>query len=214
MESAWVSIAFKRQEPGYYCWLLRNLYDAETASLFFVKRKVPKQYAGGFSYMNRWRDVTSDYSSVIHGISPALEKYLITRGTIETVAGYGVIVDALDANPIIVEPYGTVSHVSNVVRDVSGRAVGIIVTGSEIFEQGEIVTKTVTFNVRTPEKYPVYNAKVMQDGSEMGRTDQNGVLITKVAVGQHTYKGEKTISKELINKTAMEISELKDIQME
>jgi hypothetical protein len=214
MESVWVSLAFKRQEPGYYCWLLRNLYDADSASLFFVKRKVPKQYAGGFSYMNRWRDVTSDYSSVIQGVSPALEKYLITKGTIETVAGYGVIADAPDANPIIVEPYGTVSHVSNVVRDTSGRAVGIIVTGSEIFEQGEIVTKTVTFNVHTPEKYPVYNAKVMQDGTEMGRTDNNGILVAKVAVGQHVYKGEKAISKELLNKSAQEISELTDIQME
>jgi hypothetical protein len=72
----------------------------------------------------------------------------------------------------------------------------------------------VTFNVHTPEKYPVYNAKVMQDGTEMGRTDQNGILVTKVAVGQHTYKGEKAISKELLGKTAREISELTDIQME
>jgi hypothetical protein len=151
---------------------------------------------------------------VIFGISQTVEKHLITKGTLETLAGYGVIVDAPDANPIIVEPYGIVAHVTNVVRDTSGRAIGIIVTGSEIFEQGEIVTKTITFNVHTPEKYPVYNAKVMQDGTEMGRTDRNGVLVTKVAVGLHTYKGEKTISKELPGQTAQEISELKDIQME
>lgn len=214
MDSVWASIAFKRQEPGNYCWLLRNQYDEDTTSLFFVKRKVPKQYAGGFSYMNRWRDDTSDYSSIIYGISPTLEKHLITRGTMESIAGYGITVDAPDANPIIVEGKGTVSHVTNVVRDTSGRAVGIIITGSEIFEQGEIITKTVTFNVHTPENYPVYNAKVMQDGIERGRTDKDGILVAKVEAGLHTYKGEKSISKELLNKTAKQISEFKDIQME
>ena len=214
MESAWVSIAFKRQEPGNYCWLLRNLYDADTASMFFVKRRVPKMYTSGFSYLNGWRDNESDYSSIIYGYPVVAEKHLITKGTMETMAGYGIIADAPDSNPIVVEGKGTVSHVSNVVRNVDGRAVGIIITGSEIFEQGEVITKTVTFNVHTPENYPVYNAKIMQDGIEMGRTDKAGILVIKAEVGKHTYKGAKSISKELLGMSAMEISKFTDIQME
>ena len=214
MDSVWVSLSFKRQEPGKYCWLLRNLYDEDPSSAFFVKRKIPKMYAGGFSYFNRWRDPDSDYSSVIYGVSPILEKYLITKGTLETMAGYGVVVDALAANPVIVEPYGTVAMVTDVVRDTSGRAVGVIVSGSEIFEQGEIITKTLTFNVHTPEKYPVYNAKILEDGTERGRTDKDGILVIKAEVGKHTYKGAKSISKTLPGKSAIEISKFTDIQME
>jgi hypothetical protein len=214
MESVWVSTVFKKQEPGSYCWLLRNLYDADKASLFYVRRKIPKQYAGGYSYFNRWRDLTSDYSSIIYGISEQVERHLISKGTTESLAGYAITVDAPDTNPIIVEGKGTIAHVSDVVRDASGRAVGIIISGSEIFEQGEVATKTLTFNVHTPQGYPVYNARIMQDEGELGRTDKDGKLIAKVELGRHTYTGEKSLSKVIENKTALEISQMKDIKME
>jgi hypothetical protein len=214
LDSVWVGIVFKKQPPGSYCWLLRNLYDSDASSLFFVRRHVPKQYAGGYSYFNIWRDVTSDYSSLIYGLPSVAERHLLSKGSVENMYGYSVTVDAPDTNPIIVEGKGTIAQVSDFVRDASGRAVGVIVSGSEIFEQGEVATKTVTFQAFTPQKYPVYNAKIMQDGAELGRTDINGQLITKVALGSHTYKGEKSLLKTIENRTAAEIAALKDINLE
>lgn len=214
LRPAWVSISFKKQEPGTYCWLLRNMYDEDPASMFFVVRKTPKQYTGGYSYLNRWRDEGSDYSSIIYGISASTERYLISKGTVETLAGVTVTVDAPATNPITVEGKGDIAQVGDVVRDSKGRAVGVIVSGSEVFEQGEIIARQVTFNVHTPQKYPVYNAKVMKDGTELGRTDRQGKLIAMVEVGTHTFKGEKSISKKVENKSASDISKLTEIQME
>jgi len=214
MRPAWVSISFKKQEPGAYCWLFRNMYDEDPSSMFYVVRKTPKQYTGGYSYLNRWRDEGSDYSCIIYGISALAERYLISKGTVETLAGVTITVDAPATNPITVEGKGDIAQVGDVVKDSKGRAVGIILSGSEIFEQGELITKTLTFNVHTPQKYPVYNAKVMQDGTELGKTDRQGKLIAKVEVGQHIFKGEKTLSKIIEKKSALEISRLTQIQAE
>jgi hypothetical protein len=214
MESAWVTLVFKQQEPGNYCWLLRNLYDADPSCAYYVRRKVPKLYTGGYSYFNRWRDTESDYSSVIYASPAVIERHLISKGTTESMSVYEITADAPDTNPIIVEGKGLISHVSNVVRDSSGRAVGIIISGSEIFEQGEVAVKTVTFYVHTPEKYPVYNAAIMQDGTEIGRTDKDGRLVTMVELAKHTYTGKKVLSKEIDNLSAVDISKMPEIKME
>ncbi len=209
-----VTIFFKKQPAGVYCWLVKNLYDGDPASAFYVKRTVPKLYDGGFSYLNRWRDDNSDYSSYIYGLPTSTERYLACTGTTVNFLTDVLTVDAPVTNPVLIEGKGEIAQVGDFVRDAKGRAVGMIVSGSEVFEQGEIITKLVTFTVQTPQKYPVYNARVLKDGIEIGRTDRQGRLIVKVETGPHIFTGGKVLSKLMENQTADGISKWTQVRAE